>query len=79
MLTKRLSKLERLAFPEDRDPVTVRFDFGDLGEGEPFTISKIEWLKIKRGMIQTGAWVETTEGDLRFVIQKDEPGECQAG
>lgn len=79
MLSKRIAKLERLTLPEDRELVTVRFDFGDLGEGEPFTISKIEWLKIKRGMIQSGAWVETPEGDLRFVIQKDDTGECQAG
>lgn len=70
MLTKRLSKLERLAFPENRDPVTVCFNFGDLGESE-FTVSKVEWLKIKRGMIQTGSWVETPDGGLKFVIQGD--------
>lgn len=78
MLNKRLLKLERLAFPEKRDPVTVCLDFGKLGKNE-ITVSKAEWLKIKRGMIQSGAWVETPDGGLNFVIQKDDPGECHAG
>jgi len=76
VLTKRLSKLERLAFPEKRGPVTVCLNFGKLGESE-ITISKVEWLRIKRGMIESGKWEETPEGDLKQVCRDQVQGQAE--
>lgn len=76
MLIKRLSKLERLAFPEKREPVTVCLNFGDLGKGE-ITMSKVEWLRTKRDMVESGKWEETPEGDLKQVCREQVRGRAE--